>query len=51
MRLYMQSLGCAKNQVDTEMILGVIKDSITLVAEPGDADVMILNTCALLANF
>ena len=48
MRLYMQSLGCAKNQVDTEMILGVVKDEINLVATPEEADVMVLNTCAFI---
>ena len=29
MNVYMVSLGCAKNQVDSEMILGAMKDSIT----------------------
>lgn len=48
MKLYMQSLGCAKNQVDTEMILGVVKEDVTLVATPDEADVMILNTCAFI---
>ena len=48
MKVYMQSLGCAKNQVDTEMILGVIKESIELVRTPEEADVMILNTCAFI---
>lgn len=48
MKLYIQSLGCAKNQVDTEMILGVVKEDVTLVATPDEADVMILNTCAFI---
>ena len=48
MKVYVQSLGCAKNQVDTEMILGVMKDSIELVATPDEAEVMILNTCAFI---
>lgn len=48
MKLYMQSLGCAKNQVDTEMILGVLKNEVTLVASPEDAEVLMVNTCAFI---
>lgn len=48
MKLYMVSLGCAKNQVDSEMILGVCKRQMELVATPQEADVMIVNTCAFI---
>lgn len=48
MKLYMVSLGCAKNQVDSEMILGVCKRQMELVATPDEADVMIVNTCAFI---
>lgn len=48
MKLYMVSLGCAKNQVDSEMILGVCKRQMELVATPAEADVMIVNTCAFI---
>lgn len=48
MKLYMVSLGCAKNQVDSEMILGVCKRQMELVPTPEDADVMIVNTCAFI---
>lgn len=48
MKLYMVSLGCAKNQVDSEMILGVCKRKMELVATPAEADVMIVNTCAFI---
>lgn len=48
MKLYMQSLGCVKNQVDSEMILGVMKDAVTLVQTPQEADLMVLNTCAFI---
>ena len=44
----MQSLGCAKNQVDSEMILGTLKDNITLVKEPNEAELIIINTCAFI---
>ena len=29
MKLYMVSLGCAKNKVDSEMILGALRDKDT----------------------
>jgi ribosomal protein S12 methylthiotransferase len=44
----MVSLGCAKNQVDSEMILGAMKDSITLVESPIDANLILINTCAFI---
>lgn len=50
MNLYMVSLGCAKNQVDTEMILGVCKEKMTLVESPDDADLIIVNTCAFIES-
>ena len=48
MRVYMKSLGCAKNQVDSEMILGTLKENITLVKEPNEAELIIINTCAFI---
>lgn len=48
MKLYMVSLGCAKNQVDSEMILGVCKRNMEIVATPDEADVIIVNTCAFI---
>ncbi len=48
MKLFMQSLGCAKNQVDSEMLLGVLKENITLVQEPEEAELLLLNTCAFI---
>lgn len=48
MKLYMVSLGCAKNQVDSEMILGVCKRKMEIVATPDDADLILVNTCAFI---
>ncbi len=48
MKLYMVSLGCAKNKVDSEMILGALRDKTELVASPEDADLIIVNTCAFI---
>lgn len=50
MKLFMQSLGCAKNQVDSEMLLGVLKENIELVMEPLEAELLLLNTCAFIES-
>ena len=45
------SLGCSKNLVDTEVMLGLIKErSIELVNNPADADILIVNTCAFIQS-
>jgi len=48
MNLYMVSLGCAKNQVDSEMILGLLKKKMNIVEKPEDADLIVVNTCAFI---
>ena len=43
------SLGCAKNLVDSEVMLGVLaKDGMTLTERAEDADVLIVNTCGFI---
>lgn len=45
------SLGCAKNLVDTEMMLGILKEhDIDLTADPAQADILIVNTCAFIQS-
>ncbi|WP_027405705.1 30S ribosomal protein S12 methylthiotransferase RimO [Anaerovibrio sp. RM50] len=45
------SLGCSKNLVDTEVMLGLIKErQIELVNDPSDADILIVNTCAFIQS-
>lgn len=45
------SLGCSKNLVDTEVMLGLIKErDIELVNDPSDADILIVNTCAFIQS-
>ncbi len=50
MNVYVISLGCAKNQVDTEMILGALKEDIKLVSNPNDANLILINTCAFIES-
>ncbi|PWM71082.1 MAG: 30S ribosomal protein S12 methylthiotransferase RimO [Desulfovibrionaceae bacterium] len=47
-RVYSQSLGCPKNRVDTERLLGSLGPDITTVAEPEEADLVFINTCAFI---
>ena len=50
-RIYIESLGCAKNQVDSEILLSYALDEgyeRTLSAE--DADVIVVNTCGFIES-
>ena len=43
------SLGCAKNLVDSEIMIGnLIKDGISITNTPEKADVVIVNTCSFI---
>lgn len=43
------SLGCAKNQTDTETMLGLLaEDGHRIVADPSEADIIIVNTCGFI---
>src|SRR5256885_11991157 len=45
----MISLGCAKNLVDAEIMLGsVLKSGMRITADAGEADVLVVNTCAFI---
>jgi ribosomal protein S12 methylthiotransferase len=43
------SLGCAKNLVDSEIMLGsMLEEGIEITNDPANADVMIVNTCSFI---
>ena len=45
------SLGCSKNLVDTEVMLGELKaHGIELTSNPAEADILIVNTCAFIQS-
>lgn len=47
--LYMMTLGCPKNRVDSEIMLGTLTHrGYKLVADPTDAEVIVVNTCAFI---
>ncbi len=50
MKLHYVSLGCPKNVIDLETILGGLARQIELVDDPQRADVALINTCAFIAS-
>lgn len=43
------SLGCSKNLVDTENMIGImINEGYEVVQDPGDADIIVVNTCGFI---
>jgi len=48
-RLHLVSLGCTKNLVDSEVMLGKLSE-YSLTNEPDKADVIIINTCGFIES-
>lgn len=47
--VYIETLGCSKNQVDSEMMLGLFQGAKYLrAAAPEDADIILVNTCGFI---
>lgn len=45
------SLGCAKNLVDSEMILGILQQAgCSIVSDPEEADAIFINTCGFIES-
>lgn len=48
-KVHFVSLGCPKNLVDTEIMLGsLMRDGYQVVEQPEDADTVIVNTCGFI---
>ena len=51
MKICMISLGCDKNLVDSEMMLGFLsREGVSFTDEPEEADVVIVNTCCFILD-
>jgi ribosomal protein S12 methylthiotransferase len=49
--VYLLSLGCAKNLVDSECMSKIMQDAgFSIVQEPGDAVVLVVNTCGFIES-
>lgn len=45
------SLGCAKNLVDSENLLGMLRErGMEIVADPAEADIIFVNTCGFIES-
>lgn len=50
-KIAVASLGCAKNLVDTENMLGFLAaEGYTFVSAPEEADIILVNTCAFIGD-
>jgi ribosomal protein S12 methylthiotransferase len=50
-RVYMHTLGCPKNRVDSEVMLGTLSEAgYRLVSEPAQADIIVVNTCGFIES-
>ena len=48
-RVHLVSLGCSKNRVDSEVMVGtLLSDGFELVDDPESADVVVVNTCSFI---
>lgn len=51
MKVYLKTLGCDKNLVDSEIILGQLDKSLfTITEKPDEADIAIVNTCGFIMD-
>ena len=49
MKYWLETLGCPKNQVDSEKLSGLLEaDGYRPAERPGDADLVVVNTCAFV---
>ena len=49
MNIYFVSLGCDKNLVDSEVMLGMLaKEGYTLTDDETQADIIVVNTCSFI---
>lgn len=50
-RIYVENLGCAKNQVDAEVMLNeLVESGCVAVDDADDADVILVNTCGFIES-
>lgn len=50
-KIYLESLGCARNQVDSEIMLGrLVNDGWSITKDPADAAVIVVNTCSFVES-
>jgi len=49
MKVHLTTLGCPKNQVDSELMLGMLaRAGVEIAGTPAEADCLVVNTCAFI---
>ena len=50
-RFYIETLGCPKNEVDSEKLVGtLLAQGLTATDDESQADVVVVNTCAFIED-
>jgi ribosomal protein S12 methylthiotransferase len=50
-RYWIQTLGCPKNEVDSDKLVGtLVADGFVAAEDPADADLVVVNTCAFIGD-
>ncbi len=50
-RVYFETLGCPKNQVDSEIMIGILKEhAFYITSEIEEADIIVVNTCGFIED-
>ncbi|HTJ74479.1 MAG TPA: 30S ribosomal protein S12 methylthiotransferase RimO, partial [Acidimicrobiales bacterium] len=50
-RYWLETLGCPKNQVDSDKLVGVlVADGMQAAGRPEEADLVVVNTCAFIED-
>ncbi|MFM7494772.1 MAG: 30S ribosomal protein S12 methylthiotransferase RimO, partial [Acidimicrobiaceae bacterium] len=50
-RFYLESLGCPKNDVDSDKIIGtLLADGLVQTDDASQADLVVVNTCAFIED-
>ena len=48
-RYWLETLGCPKNQVDSDKLIGLLEsEGYRAAGRPGQADLVVVNTCAFI---
>ena len=48
-KVYIETLGCVKNRVDSEIMIGaLLSDGLELAPTPQDAEIVTINTCGFI---
>jgi len=47
-KIYFETLGCPKNEVDTSYMQGTLSANHTIIEQPDSANVIIVNTCSFI---